>query len=206
MSIVVGLKHKDKVWLACDKQITAGNMKIFLSGSHNKVFPVIEREGVIIGGVGFLRGINLLETNNVYIDELAYLKDGIDYNYMVNVFPILLNKMYVDAGFISANDETLSLKGAVLVGVWDKLYAVDHDGSVIEVDSYTAIGTGEELAYGSISSSMDQLMALDDPNEVDDDDIVAILVSAVKAASNSSTCGGGIYILNSEGQEVEFKF
>ena len=43
-------------------------------------------------------------------------------------------------------------------------------------------------------------------NRAISDDIVAILVSAVKAASNCSTCGGGIYILNSEGQEVEFKF
>lgn len=206
MSIVVGLKHKGKVWLACDKQITAGNMKIFLSDSHNKVFPVMEREGIVVGGVGFLRGINLLEANNVYIDELAYLKDGIDYNYMVNIFPILLNKMYVDAGFISAENETLSLKGSVLVGVWDKLYAVDHDGSVIDVDNYMTIGTGEELAYGSISSSMDQLMALDNPDEIDDDDIIAILVSAIKAASNSSTCGGGVYILNTEGQECQFKF
>ena len=27
MSIVVGIKQKNKVWLACDKQVTAGDTK-----------------------------------------------------------------------------------------------------------------------------------------------------------------------------------
>lgn len=204
MSIVVGLKHKDKVWLACDKQITAGNMKVFLSGSHNKVFPVIDREGIIIGGVGFLRGINLLETNNSYIDELSYLKDEIDYSYMVNAFPILLNKVFMDAGFVSANDEELRLKGAVLVGVYDKLYAVDSDASVMEVGNYVAIGTGEEFAYGSLNSEITKYALLGE--EMDDDDIIGILTSAIKAANQSSTCGGGVYILNTLGEEFQFQF
>ena len=95
MSVVVGLKYKDNVWLACDKQITAGDRKTMLD-THHKIFPVPERKGILIGSVGALRGLNLLETNNNYIDELAYFKKEIDYTYMVNDFPLLINELFKD--------------------------------------------------------------------------------------------------------------
>lgn len=203
MSVVIGLKYNNKCWLACDKQVVSGNMKLFLSESHNKIFPVMDRPGVIIGGVGFLRGINLLEANNSYIDEITYLKKGLDYNYMVNVFPILLNKLFVENGFVSAEENELRLKGAVIVAIDDMLYAVDHDGSVLEIDEYAAIGTGEELAYGSIRTNLNNVP---EGEELDDDDIVAILTMAVEAASCSTSCGGGVSILNSEGFSTQFSF
>jgi hypothetical protein len=34
MSVVIGFKQKDKVWLACDKQVTTGDRKSFLNNHH----------------------------------------------------------------------------------------------------------------------------------------------------------------------------
>ena len=123
MSVVIGFKQKDKVWLACDKQVTVGDRKTFLT-NHHKIIAVPERPGILIGSVGLLRGINLLETNNNYIDELAYLRESIDYSYMVNVFPLLVNELYGAHGMISDEDHTLNLKNEFLVATPDSLFEV----------------------------------------------------------------------------------
>lgn len=152
MSIVVGIKHNGVVWMACDSQITEGQLKHSLSSKQHKVFAVQDRPGVLLGCCGPVRGLNLLEANNMYIDELSYLKDEIDYRYMVNVFPILVNKLFVDNGYISAEEPELQLRNSIVVSIGDEIYDIGPDGAVMVVEKFVAIGSGSELAYGSLES------------------------------------------------------
>jgi hypothetical protein len=116
MSVVVGLKHKDKCWLACDRQVTQSDSKTFLE-TQNKIFDVPGRTGCMIGHVGLLRGINLLETNNNYIDELAYYKKQLDYSYMVNYFPLAVQSLFADNGLLFTEEDktNFTLKGDFIV-------------------------------------------------------------------------------------------
>lgn len=198
MSVVIGFKQKDKVWLACDKQVTTGERKAFLA-NHHKIIAVPERDGVIIGSVGVLRGINLLETNNNYIDELTYYKEGIDYNYMVNAFPILVNDLYVAHGMIGEDEQTLNLRNEFLVATDTHLFEVGWDGSVMESQMFAAIGSGAELAFGVLSSYP--------VKEYSDKEVVDILRQAILAASYNVGCGGGGVMMNTaENKVYEFSF
>ena len=198
MSVVIGFKQKDKVWLACDKQVTTGDRKSFLN-NHHKIIAVPERDGILIGSVGLLRGINLLETNNSYIDELTYYKEGIDYNYMVNAFPILVNELYVMHGMIENDDKILNLKNEFLVATPDSLYEVGWDGSVMEASHFAAIGSGAELAYGSLASCGNK--------DYSDKEVMEILRHAIIASSYNVGCGGGGVIMNTaENKIYEFSF
>ena len=197
MSVVVGLKYKDNVWLACDKQITAGDRKTMLD-THHKIFPVPERKGILIGSVGALRGLNLLETNNNYIDELAYFKKEIDYTYMVNDFPLLINELFKIHGLVDAEQKTLNLHNEFLVAVEDKLYLVGWDGSVQEFNDFAVIGSGADLAYGALTANVQEKLS--------DEQIKFILFKAVSAASYNTGCGGGCIILNTkENKFYEFR-
>lgn len=194
MSVVVGLKYKNKVWLACDRQVTSGDTKTILQHSHNKIVHVPNREGILVGSVGLLRGINLLETNNSYIDELCYLRGEIDYDYMVNAFPLLVKELFVNYEMISDDEKVLNLRNEFLVAVDENLYSVGFDGSVLEIDDFFAIGSGSELAYGSLSSAM--------KNVNDDTDIKEVLKNAILSASYNVGCGGGVIIMNNVDPEI----
>lgn len=195
MSIVVGLKDKDGVcWLACDKQITVGSRRATMAEGYNKIFDVADREGCMMGHVGYLRGINLLETNNTYFDELAYYRHSLDYTYMVNSFVPLVDTLFRDSGFTDADATVIDLKGETLVVADNEMYEVGGDGSVMVIDNYSAIGSGSEMAMGSLSSTED-LEAQDR------------LVEAIKAANQNIYCGcSGIMMNNKDSKIYQFEF
>lgn len=197
MSVVIGIKTKQGVWLACDKQITTGDRKQFLQPPHSKICLVPERPGIAIGSVGYLRGINLMETNNSYIEEAAYLRQAIDYNYMVNSFPILVHNLFTANGFVPSDKEgRLQLENEFLVGTPVDLFTVGVDGSVIEGNIAT-IGSGESLAHGVLTQGY--------KTDLSDKQCIKLLQQAINAASYNISVGGGGVIYNiTKGTSYEF--
>lgn len=195
MSIVIGLKHNNICWLACDRQITIGDSISYLE-TQNKIFDVPGRPGCILGHVGLLRGINLLETNNMYVDELAYYKKSLDYSYMVNYFPLAVQQLFMDNAMPFSEDERgCNLKGDFLfITPESDMYEVAWDGSVIERNSFAAIGSGKEYALGSLCTSQ-----LDE--ESTKEDIIKVLQDAIYAANLNIGCGGGGVIINNQNNE-----
>lgn len=158
------------------------------------MFDVVERPGCMIGHVGYLRGINLLETNNNYFDELAYYRNAIDYGYMVNNFVPLVDNLFRESGFVDAESNLIDLKGETIAIVDKDIYEVGQDGSVMQIDSYVAIGSGAELALGSLDTT-DNLDAKDR------------LIWAIKAAMKNIYCGGKAIIMNNVDEEIyQFEF
>lgn len=190
MSVVIALKdEKGACWLACDKQITNGTRKSYLPETRNKVFDVKDRPGCMIGHVGYLRGINLLETNNIYFDELSWYRKELDYQYMVNSFVPTVNAMFHNAGFIDDDVTVVDLKGETLAIVNNLIFEVGSDGSVMEIDKYSAVGSGSEFALGSLDTTEGS-----DPKER--------LILALQAANKSIYCGGGGIIINNVDKEI----
>lgn len=197
MSVVVALKHKNKCWLACDRQITIGDSKAYLE-SHHKIFEVPDRPGCIIGHVGLLRGINLLETNNNYIDELSYYKKDLKYPYMVNFFPLAVQNLFVENGLLFTEEDksNFTLKGDFLVITpASDMYEISWDGAVIEKNSFAAIGSGKEYALGSLCSAVVE-------EDSTDEDIIKILQDAILCSNLNIGCGGGGIIMNNKDKEI----
>lgn len=200
MSVVVALKYKDKCWLACDRQVTLGDSRIYLESQH-KIFDVPGRPGCLVGHVGLLRGINLLETNNNYIDELAYYKKQLDYSYMVNYFPLAVQDLFTQHGLLYLEEEKqmFTLKGDFIVVTPDnEMFEIGWDGSVMEKCSFAAIGSGKEYALGSLCTATL-------PEEATDEDVMRVLQDAVLAAGLNIACGGGGIIMNNKDKEI-FEF
>lgn len=197
MSVVIGYKGKDCCWLACDQQVTIGSVKMNLGTNHNKVFHVVDRPGCIMGSAGFLRGVNLVETNNLYVDELSYAREEIDYFYMVNVFPDLMSTLFTAHKFIApSEDKTLDLKNDFIFASDRNLFSVGFDGSVVEVEDYFAIGSGMESALGVMAS-------YDMAKELSDEEVIDMLSRAVLAASTHSIgCGGDAMIINTKDDKI----
>lgn len=197
MSVVIGYKAKDCCWLASDQQVSMGNVKLYLGTNHNKVFHVVDRPGCIMGSAGFVRGINLVETNNMYVDELMYTRGEIDYFYMVNVFPDLMDTLFTAHKFVnSTEDKILDLKNDFIFAANDKLFSVGFDGSVLEVPDYCAIGSGLEAALGVLASYKDV-------EELDDETIMSMLKNAVSAASiHAIGCGGDAIVINTKSDVI----
>lgn len=196
MSVVIGIKTEHSVWLACDKQITTGDKKQFLQAPHSKVCLVPDRPKIAIGSVGYLRGINLLETNNSYIDEACYLRDSIDYAYMVNGFPVLVSELFASQGFLPIREEgnrKLDLINEFLVGTSKSLFEVGADGSVIE-QTIASIGSGDELAYGVLQNGY--------KTNMNDKQVMKLLKQAIQAASYNTGCGGGGVLINVSKNEI----
>ena len=151
-----------------------------------------------MGHVGLLRGINLLETNNTYIDELAYNKNTLDYSYMVNYFPLAVQNLFVEGGLLfSEDDKTMfTLKGDFLVITPNnELFEVAWDGSVINRCGFAAIGSGKEFALGSLAS-------VNWDEDYDDNDIMEILRNAIYSAYYNMNCGGGVIIMNNKNKGI----
>lgn len=190
MSVVIALKDENGVcWLACDKQITIGSRKIIMSEEQNKIFNVKDRPGYMIGHVGYLRGINLLEANNIYFDELAFYRKDINYDYMVNSFVPLVRVLFDGAGFTDEDAKIVDFKGETLVVTDNNIYEVGSDGSVMKISKFSAIGSGCELALGSLETT--------EGSEPKDR-----LALALQAAQHSIYCSGGGIIMNNKDDEI----
>jgi len=153
MSVVVAIKDKDRVYVGCDSQATIGCTKRTLSNKHNcKIFKPENDKDVIIGTCGDFRDANLLYCVNEYIDELTRLKNQVDFKYVVTKIVPKIFSTLKDNGRIKASTDTLkSLPSSILFVYKTSIYRIFHDGCVIEVDDYIAMGSGANNAMGYLN-------------------------------------------------------
>jgi len=156
MSVVVALKHDGVIYMGCDSQVSDSRSKYTLSNPNNyKIWKLKGyEEYCIFGGVGSLRDINLMRISGDLVDELAILKDKVNFDYVVeklvsNMFGLLdrydrLRK---------SEDESKRMSSSYVFSYKYGLFEIAFDGSVIEIDDYTAIGSGSDIALGSLNTT-----------------------------------------------------
>lgn len=170
VSIVAAIKDDNKVWVACDSQVSFSGTKMTLSNPNNfKIFKPMNDHRLIVGVVGALRDANILSTLEDYIDEATLLKNNLDFKYVVkNVVPYIMRELDKHGRLVEHNERHVS--DSQFLFVYDNnIYTIDGDGCVVEHDDFCAIGSGYKLAYGSFNTS----------EEMDNQEI---LVNAVKSA------------------------
>ncbi len=145
MTCIVGVLGSDgKVYIAGDSVGSDNNGGHVSSLKTRKVFKKDDK--MIIGythsyRMGQLVQYGLTLPADCYDDPLEY---------MVKSFIPALRKCFTDNGYIEKKDEQ-EKGGCFLVGYRHRLFQVQEDFSVVEVDcGYDAVGSGTKYALGSL--------------------------------------------------------
>jgi hypothetical protein len=106
-----------------------------------------------MGHVGLVREANVIRVARGLIPELAQLKDEIDFSFVVkHLVPALFAELE-EYRVIKGGSEPPRFDSSFIFAYKDKLFYISGNGTVIEVDDYCAIGSGECEAIGSLLST-----------------------------------------------------
>lgn len=183
MSVIVGIKKDNKVYLACDSQVTIGPQKAYLHSPNNyKIWKVKNSQNCLMAGVGKCRDICVVRLIDDFIDELAEIHDKIDYEYVVRYIVPHMFEVLREMKYIKEDDS--SMDSSYLFAYKDKLFHILSDGCVFEVTDEIAIGSGEQNALGSLDSSKNVK------------DVNKRLIDAVNAACNHDLYVSGNIVIS----------
>ena len=148
MSLVIGIKDKDRIVLGADKQVSTGDSKEHTS---TKIWPVSELPGAIMGSVGSARASQIIQYSNI-IDKNMF--DG-----EISTDFIICSLAPTIAGGLKQNGINLDTKedavcemmpNSFIFAYKDRAWLIWNDLSVTELDSYLAIGSGSDVAKGAL--------------------------------------------------------
>jgi hypothetical protein len=100
-----------------------------------------------------VREANVIRVARDLIPELLALKGGIDFSFVVRrLVPSLFDELE-SYRLIEKNATDPHFESSFLFAYRDKLFYISGNGTVIEIDDYCAIGSGECEAIGSLLST-----------------------------------------------------
>ena len=154
MSVIVGIIHEGVVYLGSDSQVTKGGTKKSYNHPNNrKIWHPDDRQNLLIGSSGSLKGINVVKSINGLIDQRTLSENRLDFNYVVkNVARKIMDNME-EVKLIDSKDFNPKMLNEFLFGNNDELYMIGSDGSILQIDDFAAIGSGAIEAVGSLLST-----------------------------------------------------
>ena len=154
MSVVVAIKENGKIMFGADSQCTKGSSRRSLSNSNNyKIWKVLGAENCLMAHVGLVREANVVRVAQGLISELDQLKDSVDFSFVVRrLVPALFDELSA-YGILKKEDDIPYFDSSFLFAYKDRLFYISANGTVIEIDDYCAIGSGECEAVGSLLST-----------------------------------------------------
>lgn len=147
MTCIVAVKSNKKVYIGGDSAAVAE-----LSVNTRKDSKVFINGKFIIGFAGSFR---LGQIMRFHFTPPRHLKSKDDYDYMCTDFIKRMQKTLEDNGFSGENKRSeKETSGQMLVGYNGELYEIYEDYQVgIVHDPYNAIGSGGEIALGSLHTT-----------------------------------------------------
>ena len=154
MSVVVAIKENGKIMLGADSQCTKGSSRRSLSNPNNyKIWKVPGADNCLMAHVGLVREANVVRVTHGLVSELDQLKDSVDFAFVVRrLVPALFDELN-SYGILRKDDGVPYFDSSFLFAYKDRLYYISPNGTVIEIDDYCAIGSGECEAVGSLLST-----------------------------------------------------
>ena len=159
MSVVVAIKEGDKVFIGADSQVTKGGTRTTLKNPNNyKIWQVDGARHALMAHVGNLRDANVVRLMNGVIDDYDEYCNRINYGFVVKFLVPEIIKNLRNSNFLKGkSDEYLdTMNSGFLFAYRDSLFSIEADASVIEIDDYVAMGSGENEAIGSLLSTEGQ--------------------------------------------------
>lgn len=154
MSVVVAIKEENKVYIGADSQVTRGGTRATLKNQNNyKVWKVRGTDNCLMAHVGVLRDANIVRLMDGLVTEYDAFKNRVDFEFVVkyvvqDIFEELKKYKYLKDDVYFDHMES-----KYLFAYRDKLFLINSDGCVLEIDDYVAIGSGEDQAIGSLLST-----------------------------------------------------
>lgn len=148
MTCIVGLVHDKGVTIGGDSRCTAGWVHTNHATSTPKVFRVAD---MIIGSTGTHRMCQLIQFALVKPEH----PEGMDcIAYLVTHFANAVRDCLKAAGHAEKEKDRESYDGALLIGYRERLFSMGGDYAIDEdANSYCAVGSGQEVALGSMHTS-----------------------------------------------------
>jgi ATP-dependent protease HslVU (ClpYQ) peptidase subunit len=154
MSVVVAIKENGKVTIGADSQCTRGGTRRTLSNPNNyKVWKVLDAENCLFAQVGLVREANIIRVARDLVPEMAQLKDKVDFSFVVKRLVPRMFEELEEYRAIKKGDTPPEFESSFLFAYKDKLFYISGNATVIEIDDYVAIGSGECEAIGSLLST-----------------------------------------------------
>ena len=193
MSVVVAIKKDGVVYLGSDSQVTRGGTRTSLTNPNNfKIWKVKGVDNCLMGHVGLLRDACVIRVMENLVREIDVIHDEVNFEYVVTrVVPKIIEELKF-YNYLESEGKFKDMESRYLFAFEDKLFVIGFDGSVIEVDDYIAIGSGECESIGSLLTTNNN----DDPE--------TRIIKAIKASAAHD-----IYvdypIILSNTKDLEFK-
>ena len=146
MTCIVGLEHKNKVYLGCDSVASDGYVKYAIHGS--KIFTT---GPLTIGYTSSFRFADILQYDlNL---PLRTENDGDDRKFLVSVVVKTIREALSKGGFNHINNSKES-GGTCLIAYKNKLYKMQDDYSITKTDDgYDSCGSGSYFALGALAAT-----------------------------------------------------
>lgn len=172
MSVVVAIKKDGVVYLGSDSQVTRGGTRTSLTNPNNfKIWKVKGVDNCLMGHVGLLRDACVIRVMENLVREIDVIHDEVDFEYVVTrVVPKIIDELK-EFNYIEIEGKFKNMESKYLFAFKDKLFVIGFDGSVIEVDDYIAIGSGESESIGSLLTTNN------------DEDPETRIIKAIKASA-----------------------
>ena len=155
MSIVMAIKDKDRVYMACDSQTTQGTIKHIIQNEGScKIFRPYGMKNCLIGGVGLSNGINVLRYQSLF-SEAECLKNEIDHEFIQNELCFRVRDIIKDKD-LAGNNENAMLSSNYIICHKNDIYHINEDLCVKEYPEFGAAGCCKDVALGCLASSKDE--------------------------------------------------
>lgn len=159
MSVVIAIKEKDRIYMGCDSQVTVGLGKRTLKSVNNfKIWNVDGFQNCLMGGVGNFRDLCFIRSTPEIVPMSCLYENNLTYPTVVTqVVPAIWQSLVAyglyDEKPLIIKDGQGGLSTQFLLACGESLYNIGADGTVEEIEDYIAIGSGEDLAMGSLKTT-----------------------------------------------------
>ena len=146
MTTLVAIQGDGWSVMGCDSRVSDSESGRW---SEMAVPKISENNGILIGGAGSVRGLNLLH----YGWKAPKPRANADLDvFMTTTFIPAMRKFFVESGFdIKEESEAAKSEVYILVSVQGVLYSIDEDYSWIRDESNVYdFGSGSEIAVGAL--------------------------------------------------------
>lgn len=146
MTVCIGIKDKKNhcCYLGADSGVS--HSSFHTKTITPKVFHPYERTDIVIGCAGSIRMANLLQADETMFEGLSedeYLSDD---KLILDIIQTVIPKIKAHADSLKKGDEEFDL----ILAVKDRLYRIQSDCAIYEVEEMEIIGSGCETAYGAM--------------------------------------------------------
>ena len=146
MTVCIGIKDKKNHCCYVGADSGVSHSSFHTKTITPKVFHPYDRADIVIGCAGSIRMSNLLQVDETMFEGLPEDKYLSDDKLILNIIQTVIPKIKVYADSLKKGDEEFDL----ILAVKDRLYRIQSDCSIYEVEEMEIIGSGCETAYGAI--------------------------------------------------------